>query len=204
MSNDWTPDVETILENIRINSVLLSKEHSKTYFSLKNNLQYYRLPVIILSGFNSIISVGTQPYLPQSIISVMTCLIALICSIIGSIELYLSIQKSMELELVVSKEYYLLAVDVYKVLALNREHRPIPAKDYLEKVYTEYRKLKENSNLLLKKLPDSLCPLDEIGFAATPTSSREPFGISSKEATDLNTWIAPTWFFYNINLYYKW
>ena len=154
MSNDWTPDVETILENIRINSVLLSKEHSKTYFSLKNNLQYYRLPVIILSGFNSIISVGTQPYLPQSIISVMTCLIALICSIIGSIELYLSIQKSMELELVVSKEYYLLAVDVYKVLALNREHRPIPAKDYLEKVYTEYRKLKENSNLLLKKLPD--------------------------------------------------
>ena len=204
MSNDWTPDVETILENIRINSVLLSKEHSKTYFSLKNNLQYYRLPVIILSGFNSIISVGTQPYLPQSIISVMTCLIALICSIIGSIELYLSIQKSMELELVVSKEYYLLAVDVYKVLALNREHRPIPAKDYLEKVYTEYRKLKENSNLLLKKLPDSLCPLDEIGFSTTPTSSREPFGISSKEATDLNTWIAPTWFFYNINLNYKW
>lgn len=191
MSNDWTPDVETILENIRINSVLLSKEHSKTYFSLKNNLQYYRLPVIILSGFNSIISVGTQPYLAQSIISVMTCLIALICSIIGSIELYLSIQKSMELELVVSKEYYLLAVDVYKVLALNREHRPIPAKDYLEKVYTEYRKLKENSNLLLKKLPDSLCPLDDalIVRTATPTSSRESFGVSSN---DLNAWIAPT------------
>ncbi len=194
MENDWSPDIETILENIRVNSVLLSKEHSKTYFSLKNNLQYYRLPVIILSGLNSIISVGTQPYLPQSIISVMTCLIALICSIIGSIELYLSIQKSMELELVVSKEYYLLAVDVYKVLALEREHRPIPAKDYLEKVYTEYRKLKENSNLLLKKLPDSLCPLDEelANRTATPTSSKANFGVSSKEAIELNEWIAPT------------
>jgi len=176
MDNDWSQDIETILENIRVNAVLLSKEHSKSYFNLKNNLQYYRLPVIILSGLNSIISVGTQPYLPQPTISVMTCLIALICSIIGSIELYLSIQKSMELELVVSKEYYLLAVDIYKVLSLEREHRPIPAKDYLEKIYTEYRKLKENSNLLLKKMPDKMTP---VGDEMPDT----PVGISSKSFT---------------------
>lgn len=186
MENDWTDDVETILENIRINAVLLSKEHSKSYFSLKNNLQYYRLPVIILSGFNSIISVGTQPYLPQPTISVMTCLIALICSIIGSIELYLSIQKSMELELTVSKEYYLLAVDIFKVLALKREHRPIPAKDYLESRYSEYRKLKENSNLILKKIEDKLCPLeDRLNISA----KESPVGVSS---ISLNDWISPT------------
>jgi hypothetical protein len=185
MDNDWTDDIETILEDIRINAVLLSKEHSKSYFSLKNNLQYYRLPVIILSGFNSIISVGTQPYLPQPTISIMTCLIALVCSIIGSIELYLSIQKSMELELTVSKEYYLLAVDIFKVLALKREHRPIPAKDYLEARYNEYRKLKENSNLILKKIEDKLCPLeDRVNISA----SESPVGVSSKSLSD---WIAP-------------
>ena len=186
MENDWTEDVEVILENIRINAVLLSKEHSKSYFGLKNNLQYYRLPVIILSGVNSIISVGMQPYLPQPTISVMTCLIALVCSIIGSIELYLSIQKSMELELTISKEYYLLAVDIFKVLALKREHRPIPAKDYLEARYNEYRKLKENSNLLLKKLEDKLCPLEDRLATSTKES---PVGISSRQM--LNDWISP-------------
>lgn len=177
MENDWTPDIETILENIRVNAVLLSKEHSKTYFNLKNNLQYYRLPVIILSGFNSIISVGAQPYMEQEIISGLTCLIALICSIIGSIELYLSIQKSMELELSVSKEYYLLAVDIFKVLSLSREHRPIPAKDYLERVYTDYRKLKENSNLVIKRLADKMTPVgDEM--------AETPVGISSRSFRD--------------------
>jgi hypothetical protein len=173
MENDWTADVETLLESIRINSVLLSNAHSKNYFNLKNNLQYYRLPVIILSGVNSIISVGAQPYMEQAHISLTTCLIALVCSIIGSIELYLSIQKSMELELSVSKEYYLLAVDIFKVLSLNREHRPIPAKDYLEAKYTEYRKLKENSNLLIKRLADKLCPLEE-----------DLVGMSSKQVSD--------------------
>ena len=58
--NDWTPDIEIVLENIRINSVLLSKEHSKRYFALKQTLQYFRLPVIIISGINSIVSVGLQ------------------------------------------------------------------------------------------------------------------------------------------------
>ena len=108
--NDWTQDMEIVLENIRVNSVLLSKEHKKRYFELKQTLQYFRLPVIIISGINSIVSIGFQPYLAQSVISMITCLLALICSIIGSIELYLAIQKSMEIELVVSKDYYLLLI----------------------------------------------------------------------------------------------
>lgn len=156
---DWTPDIESILENIRINSVLLSNEHKSKYFSLKENLKYYRLPVIVLSGINSIVSVGLQPYLAQNSISVTTCLLALICSIIGSIELYLAIQKQMENELISQRDYYLLSVDIFKILSLDKFHRPIPAKDYLEKCYNNYCRLMESSNALPKKLEDKLCPL---------------------------------------------
>jgi hypothetical protein len=166
--NDWTPDIEIVLENIRINSVLLAKEHSKRYFVLKQTLQYFRLPVIIISGINSIVSVGLQPYMPQSVISMTTCLLALICSIIGSIELYLAIQKSMENELGVSKEYYLLSIDIYKTLSLASVHRPIPAKEYLEKKYNEFVKLMENSNLLSKKLEDKLAPLPPCILSSPP------------------------------------
>ena len=170
--NDWTQDMEIILENIRVNSVLLSKEHKKRYFVLKQTLQYFRLPVIIISGINSIVSIGFQPYLAQSVISMITCLLALICSIIGSIELYLAIQKSMEIELVVSKDYYLLSIDIYKTLLLSSEHRPIPAKEYLEKKYNEFVKLMEKSSLITKKLEDKLAPLPP-SITQTPLSITE-------------------------------
>jgi hypothetical protein len=87
--------------------------------------------------------------------------LALVCSIVGSIELYLTIQKSMENELMASRDYYLLSIDIFKTLSLGREHRPIPAKEYLDEKYNEYVKLFENSNLLDKKLVDKLSPIQE-------------------------------------------
>jgi hypothetical protein len=161
MENDWSADIESVLENIRHNSVILSQEHKKKYFELKENLKYYKIPVIIISGCNSICSVGLQPYLQQGIISMITCLLALVCSIIGSIELYLAIQKGMEDELISQRDYYLLSVDIFKTLSLSTEHRPIPAKEYLDKCYNTYCKLTESSNALAKKLVDKLCPVNE-------------------------------------------
>ena len=187
--NDWTQDMEIVLENIRVNSVLLSKEHKKRYFVLKQTLQYFRLPVIIISGINSIVSIGFQPYLAQSVISMITCLLALICSIIGSIELYLAIQKSMEIELVVSKDYYLLSIDIYKTLSLNSEHRPIPAKEYLEKKYNEFVKLMEKSNLITKKLEDKLAPLPpfitQTQQLITETQQTMPLQVVVNEFADI-------------------
>jgi hypothetical protein len=171
--NDWTQDIDNVLDQIRINSVILSKQHKKRYFYLIDILQYFRLPVIIMSGINSIISVGLQPYLNQGTISMMTCLLALVCSIIGSIELYLTIQKSAENELLASKDYYILSIDIHKTLSLSKHNRPIPAKEYLDKKYDEYVKLYENSNLLSKKIIDSLNPLPEPNL-------HKIVGISSK------------------------
>lgn len=178
MENDWTPDIENVLESIRVNCIILSKEHKTRYFTLKENLKYYKIPVIIFSSINSIVSVGLQPYLPQGTISMMTCLLALICSIIGSIELYLTIQKSMEGELLSQRDYYLLGVDIYKTLALLKEHRPIPAKEYLDKCYNTYCKLTESGNALAKKIEDKLTPLPIVAGLYTPNSSSTGLSIN--------------------------
>lgn len=171
---DWTPDIECVLENIRINASFLSKEHKKRYFILKHILLYFRLPIIIISGINSIVSVGFQPYLNQITISMTSCILALVCSIIGSIELYLSIQKNMENELLTSKDYYLLSIDIFKTLSLSIDNRPIPAKEYLEKKYEQYVKLFENGNLLDKKIMDKLTPLPpELRSLIKSNSSQE-------------------------------
>ena len=42
MENDWSADIECVLENIRHNSVILSQEHKKRYFELKECLKYYK------------------------------------------------------------------------------------------------------------------------------------------------------------------
>jgi hypothetical protein len=172
MENDWTTDIEVMLENIRVNCVLLAKEHKKQYFYLRENLKYYKIPVIILSSINSIVSVGLQPYLQQSIISVITCLLALVCSMIGSIELYLAIQKGMENELNAQQQYYLLGVDIFKNLSLVRDHRPIPAKEYLEKCYNEYCRLIEGSNVVARRLEDKLAPFLQTVDTIPPPSAR--------------------------------
>jgi hypothetical protein len=172
---DWSEDIELVLENIRFNCVILTGEHKKQYFTYKNILQYFRLPIIVISGINSIISVGMSEYMEQSAISMTTCLLSLVCSIIASIEMYLAIQKSMEQSLIANKEFYLLSVDIQKTLLLDRKHRPIPAKDFLEKCYNMYVKLTENSNVIDKKMIDKLTPVELV------KSVKEEITISVKE-----------------------
>jgi hypothetical protein len=156
---EWTNDIEDILEAIRINSVILSKEHKRQYFYYKHILRYFKIPVIILSGMNSIISVGFQPYLEQGTISITTCMFSLLCSIICSIELYLAIQKLMENDFTSYKEFYLLSTEIYKVLALQPGNRPPKARDFLEEKYNDYVKQVEKSNAMKKNIEDQLSPL---------------------------------------------
>lgn len=164
---DWSQDIDDVLNSIRINALLLANKHRVRYFELRDSLKWYRLPVIVLNGANSIISVGLQPYATQGVISITTSLIALICGIIGSIELYLGIQKRLESDMIAQRDYYLLSVDIFKTLSLNKNNRPIPAKDFLEKSYNTYQKLIESSDTLARRIDDQLVPL-AIGGVMPP------------------------------------
>ena len=157
---EWTDDIDNVLNNIRINCVILSNLHKQRYFELQSSLKYYRMPVIILNGINSIFAVGLQPYIYQGTISLTNSLIALTCGIIGSIELYLGIQKRLENDMISQRDYYLLGIDIYKTLSLDKANRPIPAKDYLEKSYNIYTKLIESSSTLAKVKGDKLIQID--------------------------------------------
>ena len=152
MLHKWTNEVESLCEKMRINCVNLSEYHRRRYYHFKSYGKYFRLPIIILASINATASVGLQPVLEQPIISGITCFIGMAMGILGSIELYMGIQTSMELELKQSKEFYSLAIDLYKTLRLHPENRGEDGKDYLNKKYSVYSKLCEASNLLKRKL----------------------------------------------------
>lgn len=157
---NWSDDIENILENIRINSKNLSEHHKRCYYTYKNMLKYFKIPIIILTSITSVISVGLSTYIPQNNVSLATCLLSLSSALIGSVELYLGIQKNMEQHLESSKEYLILAYDIYKVTKLDREHRIEEPQAFLNECFNEYVKYVEQSNLVNnKKLNDQLAPV---------------------------------------------
>jgi hypothetical protein len=184
---DWSEDIEKILENIRLNSIILSTYHKDRYYHYKGHLKYFKLPLIVLSSITSIASVGMTPYMKQGDISLLTCLLSLVSAILASIELYLGIQKNMEQELIASRNFLLLAYSIYKVLNLQVEHRVEKGRLFLDETYNEYIKLVENANLTKsKRMKDALAPIDEsMKYTSTPTSSKIDFGLELHQLKDL-------------------
>lgn len=148
MGDDWTDDIEEILSKVRQNCIDMYKYHLCRYFQYKRVLPLFRVPVLILNALNSVFSVGLQPYMEQSLISVLNCLISLIATLINSIEMYMGIQKSMESEMSSSQGFYILSIGIYKMLTLTRENRDISGKQYLMECYNTYSELVRNSKLI--------------------------------------------------------
>ena len=171
---EWSDDIENVLGKIRENCIMMSNYHKTRYYYFKGLLKYFRIPTIILSAANSVFSVGLQPYMQQETISLITCMIALFVGIINSVELFLAIQSTMEQELTNSKDFYILSIDIYKLLLLNRNHRSIDGKSFLDDKYSIYCKLFEGSQLMDKEINDRLVPLLEIGPSTIYTSQSTP------------------------------
>lgn len=184
-------DIETILDKIRRNSIQLSYSHKQTYEKLKNKLYYFKLPTIVLSAINSVFSVGLSTYMPQQDVSVINCLVSLVCGIIVSIELYLQLEKSLTVEYDVSKSYYLLSIEIQRFLLTKRENRTIDCQPFLDKSYNQYTKLFENSRLLKKSIHDNLTDLqtdDKLpGITITPSQSAASNSMRLNNQTDAIT-----------------
>ncbi len=73
--------------------------------------------------------------------------------------MYYGLSRSVDEEIGLSKEYYLLSVNIYKMLQLERRNRNVDGRAYLDEIYSHYMKLYENSALLNTKIRDTLTPI---------------------------------------------
>ena len=101
--NKWSEDIEK-----RRHAIYRSEYHRKSFYYYKSYEKYFQLPLIVFSACNSVLAVSLSNFVSQSTTSMVNCGISLICGIISSIELYLSIQENMKLELELSKQFYTL------------------------------------------------------------------------------------------------
>jgi hypothetical protein len=146
--NGWTPEIVAILDKIRMNSMKMSEYHNVQYHRYKYYFYYYcRIPLIVLSGINTFVAIGLQSYTAQSNISVINALLSLFCGVITSIEMLINLQKKMENELQSHKEYYRLALHIYKVVKLDEKDRATEGRTFLNARISDYDKLILSSNV---------------------------------------------------------
>ena len=147
-SSNWNRQIESVLNDIRLNCNALEEFHKKKYFSIKNIVVWFKLPIIILSSLNAIVAVSLTNYIEQQYISASNCGLSFIIGTLTSISLYLKIEDRLETELLASKEYHKLSIDIYKILSLKNEDRATDGDKFLNDTYNQYIKLFERSNLL--------------------------------------------------------
>ena len=141
----WTTNIERILDNLRINCAQLSNYHRYKYAHCKKQIKWFKIPVIVLSGINTFVSVGLSEQLSQTYISIGTAIISLMCGIITSIEMFMRYQDKMETELHTYKTYYKISMDIYAMISIDKKLRAKNGQDFLREQMEEYSKIKHNS-----------------------------------------------------------
>ena len=179
----WTTDVETILNDLRENSVYLANFHKRNFFYYKRVATYFKLPTILVSAVASVASVGLTNYVEQEHISAITCLMSLFVGILNSFELYLRIQDNLEIELTTSKAYYALSIDLHKLLNLSQINREGDPKQVLNEYYKRYEDLVQESNLLSASYPDKLNKLPKLKSMFSKLNSSS----SSSSSSSINS-----------------
>jgi hypothetical protein len=165
---NWSGDVEQVLHDIRSNCDILSKHHKDAYLKLQNSLVYFRVPLIVLSALNSVFSVGLSNYIEQKTVSSINCLVSLVCACISSIELFLQIQKKLEVELSSYQGFYLLGSKISATLKLSRQHRDVDGIPFLNSCISDYNNLFEQAIVNGNSYDDQLVSIVNPNKVAAP------------------------------------
>lgn len=148
--NTWTSDIIEILKKIRINSFLMSVKHKDIYQENKNCSQYFDLPTIVLSIFSSSLMSFSSVPLDKKII--VNTSISMFIAILTSIKLYLNLNTTIQDSETLSHQFYLLSINIYKMLELSETNRKCDGIQFLNDSYNEYIKLLDSSALLKKSI----------------------------------------------------
>ena len=135
----WNDEIIKILNNVRVNSLNLSEYHRRNYFSYRELSKYFDIPVIITSTLAGSFSVGASSYLDQGLISVVSCGVSMFITIL-SVVVYLNISDNLQSESDMARKFYVLSLEIYKIINLPDEKRGINSSDFLNAKYNQYIK----------------------------------------------------------------
>ena len=181
----WNNETKTILDKIRLRSIKLSNKHRATALSYEHVSRYFDIPIIVLSTISS--SLGSNKFIPEQDKNSINLFISMFVTIATSVKLYLNITSNLNQEIALSREYYVLSIDIYKNLNLPLDIRPDPVQ-YLNECYSQYVKLIEQSTLNNKIKKDELLKIEttDDDMSDTLSASSSSYSLQSLSSPKRN------------------
>jgi len=164
----WTDDINKLCFNLLDDIKALLEIHKNKYLYLDYYLSFFRIPLIIISSFNSVFSVGGTIYMNQQQVTVINSILSLVAGIISAVELYMQLNKKMEVELASFHSLKNLAIRISHQMKLNPNNRESDGTVFLNHIISEYKNIVEISLVNNISIGDKLFNYNEI----QPTKGR--------------------------------
>ena len=134
--------------------------------------KYFEIPTIICSVMSSSFqSLGVVPPEKNQLIQVS---ISMFIAVLTAIKLWLGLTKQITDEVSLAKDFYVLSIEIFKILQLQECDRNCDAVQFMNTCYSQYKALVESSNLL-KLRKDELIRIDFDGSDTSSLSSKSSF-----------------------------
>lgn len=144
---NWTAEHENFLKILQKYSYVLYNKNHASYIRYKNNLENYKIPIIIITSLTGFLSLLTYGYVPTKYVKWCNLIIGffnIMVSIISLIEHYRQIDFSMKKYLKSYYDFKKINDDIIFLLKCKINERPNSGIDSVKNFYLEFRTTYEN------------------------------------------------------------
>ena len=136
---------------MQVKSLELSKVYKTRFIQYQKLTDRFKIPIIIFSSIATFFNFGLQPYFSQQVIAIICSSLTFMTGLLSTIELYLQINKQMEMSLKLSKDLFMNSMNIYRILSLDKERRVQEGLEYLNERYEVFRQIIEKSEIMPDK-----------------------------------------------------
>jgi len=143
----WTESEEIYLRKLHCECNVLAEYNRLKYVEYNKVNKKFQIPILILSGLNSLFALSLQPFLEQNYISLLNATLSLTCGVLGSIQLFIKINEKIHTYIICSHEFNKLSYKISKEMNIEKEQRCMNGKDYLLEVFNEFNTICDKTEL---------------------------------------------------------
>ena len=138
---EWTGQQEEFLRRLHFESHTLA-EYNRRQFRVYSRIhQRFTIPILVISGINSLFAVSTQAFLEQDLISITNACLSLFCGILGSIQMFMKVDSKIHQSVICAHEFQKLLYRISRELSVERNVRSNSGKEFVAEVFNEFNSI---------------------------------------------------------------
>ena len=181
-NNYWNEEHELLLESLQKSCFRLSKEYKQKYFKLRDKLQWYRIPIIIISSIGGFLSLSNSGYIPplyNKWVSLFVGFTNLTVTIISLIESFKKIDTRMNGSYTTYVNFQKLHDEISIIKRIPPNERDTNGNDTINNLFSKYETFFADAPILRKLINDDI-GFNQFDEIETPKISKPITDIESQ------------------------